>query len=277
MLDRRGFLKDSQGRRPAGPDWARSRRRRRRPSPDIATACPLAALRRYNRHRRFLRAGPGMAGEGDADYARLETLARRGQAAIMVTIAPQNRYQLDDVRFSGSFEAGFLACRAGQTRSPVVDRPRIRPAARAWRASAQRSRGSRAAGRSAAPQAASRCSAARVRVVQLTHNRRNLVGDGRAGARQREVEQLRPPAGRGAQCRWIVVDLARCGSQRTIAEGIARIEGTDADQPYRLPRSPTSRATPAMRNCARAGRARRRGRMSWLAFLRTDTQPMAKT
>ena len=113
-----------------------------------------------------------------------------------------------------------------------------------------------------------------VRVIQLTHNRRNLVGDGamepgNAGLSNyghRVVERLNAAK--------IVVDLAH-GSQRTIRDGIAAskapvlISHTGCRALADLPRNTSDAELRAMAD--RGGVA---GIIFW-PYLRTDTQPMA--
>jgi membrane dipeptidase len=113
-----------------------------------------------------------------------------------------------------------------------------------------------------------------VRVIQLTHNRRNLVGDGatepgNAGLSNyghRVIERL--------NAEKIVVDLAH-GSQRTIREGIAAskapvlISHTGCRALADLPRNTRDEELRAL--AERGGVA---GIIFW-PYLRIDTQPMA--
>ena len=206
--------------------------------------------------------------EGDADYAReLENARACGQAAIMVTIAPQGRYWLDDDAFHRAVsKLDFWHAVAGKhsDRLLLIDRASdLRRAHGEHRLGG--SRGSRAASRSASTSSASRCSAS---AECAWCNSRTIAATWSETARRSRatrVEQLRPPAGRGAQCgadrgrprAWFAANHRRRHR---------RIEGADADQPYRLPRA---RRPPAQhRRCgtARAGRARRRGRDHLLAL-----------
>ncbi len=113
-----------------------------------------------------------------------------------------------------------------------------------------------------------------VRVIQLTHNRRNIVGDGatepgNAGLSNyghKVVEQL--------EASKIVVDLAH-GAQRTIAEGIAAakrpllISHTGCRALSDLPRNTGDAELRALAD--KGGVA---GMIFW-PYLRRDTQPMA--
>jgi len=113
-----------------------------------------------------------------------------------------------------------------------------------------------------------------VRVIQLTHNRRNLVGDGCMEPGNAGLSNYGHEVVARLNAEKIVVDLAH-GSQRTIAEGILAskapvlISHTGARALSDLPRNTGDAELRAM--AERGGVA---GVIFW-PYLRTDTQPMA--
>ncbi|NOT87106.1 MAG: peptidase M19 [Lysobacter sp.] len=117
-------------------------------------------------------------------------------------------------------------------------------------------------------------SARGVRVIQLTHNRRNLVGDGCMEPGNAGLSNFGRQVVERLNAEKIVVDLAH-GSARTMAEGIAAsrapmlISHTGCRALADLPRN-TDDAT--LRALAEKGGVA--GIIFW-PYLRTDTQPMA--
>ncbi|MDB6164225.1 MAG: peptidase [Xanthomonadaceae bacterium] len=113
-----------------------------------------------------------------------------------------------------------------------------------------------------------------VRVIQLTHNRRNLVGDGAMEPGNAGLSNYGHEVVRGLNAEKIVVDLAH-GSQRTTREGIAAsrapvlISHTGCRALSDLPRNTGDDELRAMAD--RGGVA---GIIFW-PYLRTDTQPIA--
>ncbi|HEY6940683.1 dipeptidase [Dokdonella sp.] len=113
-----------------------------------------------------------------------------------------------------------------------------------------------------------------IRVVQITHNRRNLAGDGCTEPGNAGLSRLGHALIERLNTDKVVVDLAH-GSQRTIAEGIAAskapvlISHTGCRALADLPRNTTDAELRAM--AERGGVA---GIIFW-PYLRTDTQPMA--
>ncbi|AWV08706.1 dipeptidase [Marilutibacter maris] len=113
-----------------------------------------------------------------------------------------------------------------------------------------------------------------VRVIQLTHNRRNLVGDGCMEPGNAGLSNYGHQVVERLNAERIVVDLAH-GSQRTIREGIAAskapvlISHTGCRALADLPRNTADAELRAM--AERGGVA---GIIFW-PYLRTDTQPMA--
>ena len=113
-----------------------------------------------------------------------------------------------------------------------------------------------------------------VRVIQLTHNRRNLVGDGAMEPGNAGLSNFGHEVVERLNAEKIVVDLAH-GSQRTMAEGIAAskapvlISHTGCRALSDLPRNTGDAELRAMAD--RGGVA---GMIFW-PYLRIDTQPMA--
>ncbi|MEP7044545.1 MAG: membrane dipeptidase [Dokdonella sp.] len=113
-----------------------------------------------------------------------------------------------------------------------------------------------------------------VRVIQLTHNRRNLVGDGCTEPGNAGLSRYGHEVVERLNAEKVVVDLAH-GSQRTIAEGIAAskapvlISHTGCRALADLPRNTGDAELRAM--AERGGVA---GIIFW-PYLRIDTQPMA--
>jgi len=113
-----------------------------------------------------------------------------------------------------------------------------------------------------------------VRVIQLTHNRRNIVGDGATEPGNAGLSKYGHEVVARLEAAKIVVDLAH-GSQRTIAEGIAAakrpllISHTGCRALADLPRNTNDAELRALAD--KGGVA---GMIFW-PYLRTDTQPMA--
>jgi membrane dipeptidase len=113
-----------------------------------------------------------------------------------------------------------------------------------------------------------------VRVIQLTHNRRNLVGDGATEPSNAGLSRYGYQIVERLNAARIVVDLAH-GSQRTMRDGIAAskapmlISHTGCRALSDLPR-----CTPDAELRAMADKGGVAGIIFW-PYLRTDTQPMA--
>jgi membrane dipeptidase len=113
-----------------------------------------------------------------------------------------------------------------------------------------------------------------VRVIQLTHNRRNIVGDGATEPGNAGLSKYGHELVERLNSEKVIVDLAH-GSQRTIAEGIRAskapvlISHTGCRALADLPRNTTDAELRAM--AEKGGVA---GIIFW-PYLRTDTQPMA--
>jgi membrane dipeptidase len=113
-----------------------------------------------------------------------------------------------------------------------------------------------------------------VRVIQLTHNRRNLVGDGAMEPGNAGLSRYGHDVVERLNAEKIVVDLAH-GAQRTIREGILAskapplISHTGCRALSDLPRNTSDEELRLLAN--RGGVA---GMIFW-PYLRRDTQPMA--
>jgi membrane dipeptidase len=113
-----------------------------------------------------------------------------------------------------------------------------------------------------------------VRVIQLTHNRRNLLGDGCTEPSEAGLSRFGYEVVERLNAEKIVVDLAH-GSQKTIADGIRAskapmlISHTGCRALADLPRNTADSELRAM--AEKGGVA---GIIFW-PYLRTDTQPMA--
>jgi membrane dipeptidase len=113
-----------------------------------------------------------------------------------------------------------------------------------------------------------------VRVIQLTHNRRNLLGDGATEPSEAGLSRFGYDVVERLNAEKIVVDLAH-GSQKTIADGIRAskapvlISHTGCRALANLPRNTADSELRAMAD--KGGVA---GIIFW-PYLRTDTQPMA--
>ena len=113
-----------------------------------------------------------------------------------------------------------------------------------------------------------------VRVIQLTHNRRNLVGDGCTEPSQAGLSHFGYEVVERLNAEKVVVDLAH-GAPQTIADGIKAskapmlISHTGARALSDLPRCTSDENLRAL--AAKGGVA---GVIFW-PYLRTDTQPMA--
>ncbi|HSX62691.1 MAG TPA: membrane dipeptidase [Tahibacter sp.] len=217
--------------------------------------------------------------EDDADATAKELAIQRlcGLGAVLTTAAPQGRFWLDDAQFE-----------------------RTKDTVRRWNAIAERHaehlylvrgksdltlerRGARTGvilgfqGTEPLGEDLDRIALFRdlgVRVIQLTHNRRNLVGDGCMESGNAGLSNYGRSVVETLEAKKVVVDLAH-GSPRTISEGIAAcrrpmlISHTGCRALADLPRNVHDADLRAMAD--RGGVA---GIIFW-PYLRTDTQPMA--
>ena len=253
-------------------------------TPFAAAARPAAAAPAWKPYARSMAidgAGGSLLGfiepDDPAVPGELAAIRASGLTAIVLTVAPQGRFWLDDDAFAraGKTLDTWHAIAAAHPDHLLI----VRTMKDLRRAKAERKLGIIFTFQGTEPlgEDIDRIAGFRtrgVRVIQLTHNRRNLVGDGcmepgNAGLSNfghQVVEQL--------NAQKIVVDLAH-GSARTMSEGIAAsrapalISHTGCRALADLPRNTDDITLRALAD--RGGVA---GIIFW-PYLRTDTQPMA--
>ena len=200
-----------------------------------------------------------------------------GLSATLLTVAPQGRFWLNDAAFEGARSNidKWLATIAAYPETLTL----IRDGADLERAHREHKLGTIFGFQGTEPlgEDLDRIPMFRqrgVRVIQLTHNRRNLVGDGAMEPGNAGLSNYGHEVVERLNAAKIVVDLAH-GSQRTMAEGIAAskapvlISHTGCRALADLPRNTSDAELRAMAD--RGGVA---GMIFW-PYLRIDTQPMA--
>jgi membrane dipeptidase len=209
--------------------------------------------------------------------AELAQARASGLTAVVTTVAPSGRFWLDDAAFEKT-KADVAAWRAKIAEHPeavlLVDKAADLETARRDRRMGIvfTFQGTEPLGEDADRIALFR--ELGVRVIQLTHNRRNLVGDGAMEPGNAGLSNFGHEVVARLNGAKIVVDLAH-GSQRTIREGIAAckapmlISHTGCRALSDLPR-----CTPDAELRALADKGGVAGMIFW-PYLRTDTQPMA--
>lgn len=213
-----------------------------------------------------------------ATAAELEAIRVSGLTAAVLTIAPSGRFWLDDAAFEKT-RATLAKWDAIVARHPA-HLLAVRTAADLERARRERRLGLiyTFQGTESLGEDADRIALFRglgVRVIQLTHNRRNLVGDGCMEPGNAGLSNFGREVVARLNAEKIVVDVAH-GSARTMAEGIAAstapplISHTGCRALADLPRN-TDDAT--LRALADKGGVA--GIIFW-PYLRSDTQPMAE-
>jgi len=209
--------------------------------------------------------------------AELAAARACGLSATLLTVAPQGQFWLDDAAFQRA-KANidkWLATIAAYPDTLML----IRDGADLRRAHRDRKLGTIFGFQGTEPlgEDLDRIAMFRqrgVRVIQLTHNRRNLVGDGAMEPGNAGLSNYGHQVVERLNADKIVVDLAH-GSQRTMAEGIAAskapvlISHTGCRALADLPRNTSDAELRALAD--RGGVA---GMIFW-PYLRTDTQPMA--
>lgn len=218
--------------------------------------------------------------EDDAAATRVELEAIRasGLSAAVLTIAPSGRFWMDDAAIEKAKTTMALwdAIAARHPEHVLI----VREAVDFARARDTRRLGLIYTFQGAEPlgEDADRIPMFRergLRVLQLTHNRRNLVGDGCMEPGNAGLSNFGREVVARLNAEKIVVDVAH-GSARTMAEGIAAsaapplISHTGCRALADLPRN-TDDAT--LRALAEKGGVA--GIIFW-PYLRTDTQPMAE-
>lgn len=200
-----------------------------------------------------------------------------GLTATLLTVAPQGRYWLDDAAYQRTLDniAKWRATIAAHPDALML----VETAADLARAHRERRLGTIFGfqGTESLGEDLERISRFRqlgVRVVQLTHNRRNLVGDGAMEPGNAGLSNFGHEVVARLNAERIVIDLAH-GSQRTTREGILAskapvlISHTGCRALSDLPRNT---ADAELRLLAERGGVV--GMIFW-PYLRRDTQPMA--
>jgi membrane dipeptidase len=213
-----------------------------------------------------------------ATRAELDAIRASGMTAVVLTLAPSGKFWMDDAAFEKT-RTMFDRWQAIAVRHPghlLI----VREAADLVRARDERKLGLICTFQGAEPlgEDIERMPMFRergLRVLQLTHNRRNLVGDGCMEPGNAGLSNFGRQVVARANAEKIVIDLAH-GSERTMREGIATsrapvlISHTGCRALADLPRN-TDDAT--LRALAEKGGVA--GIIFW-PYLRTDTQPMAE-
>lgn len=216
--------------------------------------------------------------DGDpAIAAELAHARASGLSAVVQTMAPSGRFWLDDAAFEAT-KANMVRWRAAIAAHPdtlllVETAADLERARRSERTGVVFTfQGTEPLGEDADRVALFRQLG--VRVIQLTHNRRNLVGDGCMEPGNAGLSNYGREVVERLNAEKVIVDLAH-GAQRTIHEGIAAskvpvlISHTGCRALADLPRNVGDAELRAM--AERGGVA---GIIFW-PYLRTDTQPMA--
>jgi membrane dipeptidase len=254
----------------------------------LGAALPRAAAARVR--ARDIVAIDGAGGTGlfwydPADPANAETIQSEldairasGLTAVVLTLSPSGRFWMDDAAFEKT-KAAFDTWERIVSRHPD-HLTLIRTVGDLEHARRERTLGLIHTFQGAEPlgEDIERIPMFRergLRVLQLTHNRRNLVGDGCMEPGNAGLSNFGHEVVKRLNAERIVVDLAH-GSPRTMAEGIAAsrepmlISHTGCRALADLPRNTDDATLRAMAD--KGGVA---GIIFW-PYLRTDTQPMAK-
>lgn len=208
----------------------------------------------------------------------LQAIRASGLTAVVLTLSPSGRFWMDDAAFEKT-KAAFDAWERIVSRHPD-HLTLIRTVGDLERARRERTLGLIHTFQGAEPlgEDIERIPMFRergLRVLQLTHNRRNLVGDGCMEPGNAGLSNFGHEVVKRLDAERIVVDLAH-GSPRTMAEGIAAsrapmlISHTGCRALADLPRNTDDATLRAMAD--KGGVA---GIIFW-PYLRTDTQPMAE-
>lgn len=208
----------------------------------------------------------------------LDAIRASGLTAVVLTLSPSGRFWMDDAAFEKT-KAAFDAWERIVARHPA-HLCLVRTAGDLERARSERTLGLIHTFQGAEPlgEDIERIPMFRergLRVLQLTHNRRNLVGDGCMEPGNAGLSNFGHAVVKRLNAERIVVDLAH-GSPRTMTEGIAAsrapmlISHTGCRALADLPRNTDDATLRAM-----AGKGGVAGIIFW-PYLRTDTQPMAE-
>lgn len=208
----------------------------------------------------------------------LDAIRASGLTAVVLTLSPSGRFWMDDAAFEKT-KAAFDSWATIVARHPA-HLTLIQTYDDLQRARRERKLGLIHTFQGAEPlgediERIPMFRARGLRVLQLTHNRRNLVGDGCMEPGNAGLSNFGREAVKRLNAERIVVDLAH-GSPRTMAEGIAAsrapmlISHTGCRALADLPRNTDDATLRAMAD--KGGVA---GIIFW-PYLRSDTQPMAE-
>jgi membrane dipeptidase len=215
--------------------------------------------------------------DAEADRKELERLRPSGLGAAMMDVGPSGRFWLNDAAYA-SFKDTAVAFKKKIDEHKdallLVDNAAdLRKAHREKRCGVIfKFQGTEPLGED--PERITEFRKLGLRVIQLTHNRRNLVGDGCVEPSQAGLSRFGYAIVECLNDEKIVVDLAH-GAPRTIGDGIKAskapvlISHTGCRALADLPRNTSDEHLRAMAD--RGGVA---GIIFW-PYLRTDTQPMA--
>lgn len=247
----------------------------------VAASRPLRAAPAWPPYRDALaidgEGGVWLEGEAAAVATELVQLRASGLGAALSTVAPGGRFWLNDAAFETT-KANIAKAKAKIAAHPQL-LMQVLAAADLQRAHREKRLGLifRFQGTEPLGEDADRIPLFRelgVRVIQLTHNRRNLVGDGCTEPGNAGLSNYGRQVVERLNAEKIVVDLAH-GAQRTIAEGIRAskapvlISHAGCRALADLPRNVGDAELRAL-----AERGGVIGIIFW-PYLRTDTQPMA--
>lgn len=221
---------------------------------------------------------PADPANAETIQSELDAIRASGLTAVVLTLSPSGRFWMDDAAFEKT-KAAFDAWERIVSRHPD-HLTLIRTVGDLERARRERKLGLIHTFQGAEPlgEDIERIPMFRergLRVLQLTHNRRNLVGDGCMEPGNAGLSNFGHEVVKRLDAERIVVDLAH-GSPRTMAEGIAAsrapmlISHTGCRALADLPRNTDDATLRAMAD--KGGVA---GIIFW-PYLRTDTQPMAE-
>lgn len=213
-----------------------------------------------------------------ATAAELQVVRDAGLGAVLTTVAPQGRFWLDDAAYARAKEAiakwDAVIARHPQHLYRVERAADLKAAGRAGRSGIIYGfQGTEPLGEDLDRIAQFRQLG--VRVIQLTHNRRNIVGDGCMEPGNAGISNYGYKVIERLNAENVVVDLAH-GAARTIKEALAAckapmlISHTGCRALADLPRNVHDSELRAM-----AGRGGVAGIIFW-PYLREDTQPMAE-
>lgn len=219
-----------------------------------------------------------VADDAQATKKELDVVRAAGMGAVLTTVAPQGRFWLNDDAFARAKQE------IDKWHKAIAQHPQHLFHVKSKADLTLATRGNRSGvimgfqGTEPLGEDADRITLFRelgVRVIQLTHNRRNIVGDGCMEPGNAGLSNYGHQVVERLNAEKVVVDLAH-GAQRTIAEGIKASKA-----PVLLSHT-GCRALSDLPRCTGDAELRlmaERGGVAGIIFwpyLRTDTQPMAE-